>query len=292
MTFVVMENTIKNMRILIADSGSTKTDWLFADENGNTLLFQTKGINPFFRTADDISQELKTELLPKVESADHVFFYGAGIINQEKGEVVKSALSLLYPAAVIKTNSDVMVAPFALFKNEEGIACNIGTGSYACLYDGEDIKLAIPPLGYLLGDECSGAVLGRKLLGDYFKNVMPDDVKLLFDKRYQVTLAEVLEKVYRSERPNKYLAGFAPFLSENHTNKYILRIITESVKEFFDRNIMRIPDATNYNLGFCGSIAWAFNSIIEEIAKSYGFKTPIIIQKPIDRLKEYHLSQK
>ncbi|MFV0591572.1 MAG: ATPase [Draconibacterium sp.] len=280
------------MTILIADSGSTKTDWLFTDAEANSLLIQTKGINPFFRTSEDIYRELKSELFPKVSEVDEVFFYGAGIINTERGDVVKAALALLYPKVKIETNSDVLAAARALFQHSAGIACILGTGSNACLYNGESVETGIPPLGFILGDECSGAALGKKLLGDYFKNVMPQELKKRFDQKYNITQAEVLEKVYRTERPNKYLAGFAPFLSENISEDYCNNLVRVGIKEFLDRNVLQLPDAKNYRLGFSGSIAWNFQPIIEQAAIEYGFLSPIIIQKPIEHLKDYHINSK
>ncbi len=280
------------MTILIADSGSTKTDWLYTDVEGNSQVIQTKGINPFFRSSDDIYRELKSELFPKVSEVDEVFFYGAGIINTERGNVVKEALSPLYPNAKIEANSDVLAAARALFKHSTGIACILGTGSNACLYNGETVEFGIPPLGFILGDECSGAVLGRKLLGDYFKNVMPEELRKRFAEKYNVNQAGVLEKVYRTERPNKYLAGFAPFLSENISEIYCKTLVRKSIIEFLERNVLQIPEAKNYRLGFSGSIAWNFKPIIEKAAIEYGFTAPFIIQKPIEHLNDYHTNSK
>ncbi len=276
------------MTILIADSGSTKTDWLYTDSKGNTTFLQTKGINPFFRSVDDIYQELKKDLFPKIQIVQQVYFYGAGIIDTQTGDIIKSALKPLFPHAVVETNSDVLAAARGLFKTGAGIACILGTGSGACLYDGEKIQLGIPPLGFILGDECSGSALGRKLLGDYFKGVMPAYIKELFLKEYTITQAEVLEKVYKTERPNKYLAGFAPFLSQHIEKEYCENLVNKSVKEFIERNVLQIPEAKSYPLGFSGSIAWNFKPIIEKVSATYGFSTPLIIQRPIESLKEYY----
>ncbi|MCK3683109.1 ATPase [Maribellus sp. YY47] len=280
------------MTILIADSGSTKTDWLYTDAEGNSLLIQTKGLNPFFRSSDDIYQELKGTLFSKVPEVDKVFFYGAGVINAERGDVIKAALAPLYPDAKVETNSDLLAAARALFQHSKGIACILGTGSNASLYNGENIEYGVPPLGFILGDECSGSALGKKLLGDYFKNVMPEDLKERFQQKYKVTQAEVLDKVYRTERPNKYLAGFAPFVSENISEKYCEDLVKASFCEFVDRNVLQIPDATQYPIGFSGSIAWNFRAIIESTAREYGFQATVILQKPIEHLHDYHTNPK
>ncbi|KOH46874.1 hypothetical protein [Sunxiuqinia dokdonensis] len=280
------------MRILIADSGSTKTNWLFTDSSGESQSFKTSGINPFFRGSEDIYNELKTELAPKLADQPHqIFFYGAGIINQERGDVLRVPLHRLFPDANIETHSDVLGASRALFGSQAGIACILGTGSNACLYDGQQVLAGIPPLGFILGDECSGAVLGKKLLGDYFKNVMPTDLQTLFGEDYFPTEADVLRNVYREDRPNKYLAGFTPFLSKHIEKSYCHDLVTNSVREFFERNIIQLPDAQQFALGFVGSVAWNFRSIIQHAANEYGFAKAIILKDPIDKLKEFHTTR-
>lgn len=276
------------MNRLIADSGSTKTDWLLIKDSGETVGVKTKGINPFFRTSEDIYEELKNDLQPVVGEPESIFFYGAGIINEERGEVIRKALLQLFPAAHVETHSDVLGASRALFGKQSGIACILGTGSNACLYDGEAVVTGIPPLGFILGDECSGAVLGRKLLGDYFKNVMPADIQTLFASDYAVTQAEVLRRVYRADRPNKYLAGFTPFLSKHIDEAYCRELVTASVDEFFKRNVIQIPDAGQFDLGFVGSVAWHFRDILEAVASGHGFSNPRILKGPIEKLQEYH----
>ncbi|WP_339735363.1 ATPase [uncultured Sunxiuqinia sp.] len=277
------------MSILIADSGSTKTDWLFMGDSGESRSFKTSGINPFFRNSEDIYNELETELAPRLGGQPgEIFFYGAGIINQERGEVVRAALLRLFSDARVETCSDVLGASRALFGSGAGIACILGTGSNACLYDGQQVLAGIPPLGFILGDECSGAVLGKKLLGDYFKNMMPADVQTLFGEEYFPTEAEVLRRVYREERPNKYLAGFTPFLSKYIEKTYCQDMVTNSAREFFERNINQLPEAQKFALGFVGSVAWNFQPIIRSLAKAYEFKEPLILKGPIERLSKFH----
>ncbi len=277
------------MGILVADSGSTKTDWLFTHSSGESQAFHTSGINPFFRSSEDILNELQSESLAKLgDQVNEIFFYGAGIINLERGEVVRLALRHIFPDARIETHSDVLGASRALFGSEAGIACILGTGSNACLYDGQQVLAGIPPLGFILGDECSGAVLGKKLLSDYFKNVMPTDVQTLFGEEYFPTEADVLRNVYREERPNKYLAGFTPFLSNHIEKAYCHDLVTNSAREFFERNINQLPEAQKFALGFVGSVAWNFQSIIQSLASEYGFSEAVILKGPIDRLKEFH----
>ena len=158
--------------ILIADSGSTKTIWCLLSKKGNPALFSTTGINPFFRNSDDIEAELKTGLVPKLNSGiEKVFFYGAGIINDAKKNVIRTALKRLFPGTQIEINSDLLAAAHATLGKNQGIACILGTGSNSGLYDGDSVIENVPPLGFILGDEGSGAVLGKKLLADYLKGV-------------------------------------------------------------------------------------------------------------------------
>lgn len=163
--------------ILIADSGSTKTSWCLTNKDDFTEYYSTGGLNPFFRTTKDILDELQLKLLPKTGNNIHqIFFYGAGIINPEKGDIVKNALNQIYPKAKIETKSDLLAAARSTLRQEKGIACILGTGSNSCLYNGTEIIEHVPPLGFILGDEGSGAVLGRKLVGDFLKGVIPKNI--------------------------------------------------------------------------------------------------------------------
>jgi N-acetylglucosamine kinase-like BadF-type ATPase len=274
---------------LIADSGSTKTSWLLTDGPAGAQSFQTSGINPYQRSSEDIYRELLGSLRPGIPGpVDELFFYGAGIVNQERGDVVKQALARLFPVANIETHSDLLGASRALFGTKAGIVCIMGTGSNSCLYDGEKIAARVPSLGFILGDECSGAVLGKKLLSDYLRKIMPIELQVLFERQDPVTEDEVLGRVYRTERPNKYLAGFAPFLSKNLSQPYCLNMVKTSLAEFFERNVLQLPDAARYPIGFVGSVAFAFSTLIEEMAASYGFSKPFILKDPIVGLKEFH----
>lgn len=277
------------MGILIADSGATKTDWVLIDGNGNPQEFQSEGINPFFRTTDSIFNELKEKLAPQIEgSVEEIYFYGAGIVNQQKGDIIRFALNRLFPKAMVETHSDLLGAARALFGRQSGISCIMGTGSNTALYDGGRIVAGVPSLGFILGDECSGAVLGKKLISDYFKNVMPTEIQSLLENRYDFTQAEVLDRVYREERPNMFLASFVPFLSEYIERPYCSNLIENSLSEFFERNVMKVPNANEFALGFVGSVGFVFHSFIEKYAIKYGFKEPIILKSPISGLAAFH----
>lgn len=278
---------------LIADSGSTKTAWKLITEPGDVKNLKTSGINPFFRSEEDIFQELVQALLPETGHAiDQVHFFGAGIVNAEKGDIIRKALNRIYPAATVETNSDVLGAAKALFGDEAGIACILGTGSNACLYDGKQIAMGISPLGFILGDEGSGAVMGRKLLGDYFKEVMPARLRDDFGKRFGVTREEALNRVYRTEKPNQFLAHFVPFLSEHNQSAYCQEFVQQNFMDFFERNVCKLPSFSHYKIGFVGSVAFYFGDILRNSASYFGFEDIIIIKDPIDGLETYYKSGK
>lgn len=274
---------------LIADSGSTKTSWKLIENSGKIKNIKTTGINPFFRIEGDIFQELSQFLLPETGTdIQEIYFYGAGIINAEKGDIIRRALNRIYPEASIETHSDVLGAARALFGDQSGIACILGTGSNACLYDGKQITHGISPLGFILGDEGSGAVMGRKLLGDYFKEMMPPRLREEFAKQFELTREEALNRVYRTEKPNQYLAQFVPFLSEHANSAYCQEFVQHNFMDFFERNVSKLPDYTKYQIGFIGSVAFHFSQILNNTASYFGFEQTTIIKEPIDGLEDYY----
>ncbi len=278
---------------LIADSGSTKTAWKLISSSGSVKNIKTSGLNPFFRTEEDMFQELEKHLLPETGTdIQQVYFYGAGVVNDEKGEIVKRAIKRIYTNSSVEAHSDVLGAARALMGNNAGIACILGTGSNACLYDGEKITGGVSPLGYILGDEGSGAVMGRKLLGDFFKDMMPGSLHDEFAKRFNLTKEEALDRVYRGERPNKFMARFTPFLSEHANSAYCQEFVQQNFMEFFERNVLKIPDYTKYPIGFIGSVAYYFSQILNNTANYYGYQDPTIIKDPIDGLEKYYTSHK
>lgn len=277
--------------ILIADSGSTKCDWKLISSSGKTESLCTSGINPFFRSADSIHEELLVALLPGLkEKVDQIHFYGSGIINDEKANVIRLALGKLFPTAGIELFSDIVAASRSLFGTNQGIACILGTGSNACLYDGQKVVEGISPLGFILGDEGSGAVLGRRLLGDFFKEVMPEPLRKKFEQEYQPIRAEVLQRVYKAERPNQYLASFVPFLSEELSTDYAKELVKGSLNDFFQRNVIKISDYKSYSIGFVGSVAYHFRELVAETCDNYHLNCQAILQNPLEELVKYHLN--
>lgn len=275
---------------LIADGGSTKTAWKLLSSPGQSKTIYTSGINPFFRTENEIYEDLLLNLFPLTgPEISEIYFYGAGIINDEKGKIISNALQRMYKNASIETYSDVLGTAHALFAKSAGIACILGTGSNASLYDGNKVVQGISPLGFILGDEGSGAVMGRKLIGDFLKEVMPEELRNKFEQKFDFRREEILNRVYRTEKPNKFLAQFTVFLSGNIENEYCYNFVSQNFNEFFSRNICKLKDYRKYNLGFCGSIAWYFSDNLKEVAEKYGFDEILIIKEPIDRLENYYL---
>ena len=278
--------------ILIADSGSTKTSWYYSKNNNHSETISTGGINPFFRTTEDIAEELQIDLLPKTGSGiQEIYFYGAGIINPEKGAVVKSALQQLFPAAKIEVESDLLAAARATFQNEKGIACILGTGANSCLYDGEKITQHVPPLGFILGDEGSGAVLGRKLVADFLKGIMPADLTGKFKNQFPINYAGFLENVYKKEKPNKFLAQFVPFLNENIDNEYCSRLVENSFAEFIERNVKLYANFAGQKISFIGSVAFYFHEQLQLVLNNKKLKLGKIIKEPLDGLTQFHLEK-
>jgi len=277
---------------LIADSGSTKTAWKFISPSGEVKNILTSGFNPFFRTEDEIFQESEKLLKPETGSnVQKIYFYGSGIVNEEKGDIIRRALLRIYPDAIVETHSDVLGAARALFGNQAGIACILGTGSNVCLYDGEKITGGVSPLGYILGDEGSGSVMGRKLLGDYFKDVMPQKLRDDFSQKYNLTREETLNRVYRSEKPNQFLAQFVPFLSEHANSAYCQEFVQQNFMEFFERNVVKLPGYNKLPIGFIGSVAFYFSQILNNTSSYFGFENISIMKDPIEGLEKYYTNE-
>ena len=275
--------------ILIAESGSTKTDWRLLGEK-TVAKTETIGLNPYFVDADQIAYEIKPFIENCLEKITEVHFYGTGITDDSKSEIVKSGIlkALGYETKVF-TYSDVIAAARALFGRKEGIACILGTGSNSCLWDGEKISFQIPPLGFWLGDEGSGGHLGKLLLLDYLHKEMPGDILEIFEKKYGIlTRSEILTKAYKEDKPNKYFAGFSVFLSENRENVYCKKLIENSFSQYLEKYLLKYSQRAEYQIAFVGSIAFFYKDILEEICKKHGIEISKIIEKPMDELQRFH----
>lgn len=275
--------------ILIADSGSTKTDWVVINDKTAIRNLKTVGFNPFFHTTEDIYTTLENEFSEEEKSEiSKIYFYGAGCIKGTNSHVIEDALLKIFINAEVEADSDLLGATRALFGSESGIACILGTGANSCKYENNEITDNVPILGYILGDEGSGAYLGRKLINHYFKRKLPQAIAQSFEEQYKPVRIDIQNAVYKGESPNRFLASFAPFLKENIENGYVAKFLTESFEDFFESNIMRYDNYSNYDIGFIGSIAHYFSDILKNVAESKGLKISFILEKPIDALIAHH----
>lgn len=275
------------MKTLLADAGSTKTDWLLRDNQGDALRFHTDGMNPSLLTDDEIRHILATQLLPQVEGLliEQVDFYGAGC-RGEAAERMKNLLGEVVGARNIAVESDMLGAARMLCGNNSGIVCILGTGANSCLYDGQQISRQTPALGFILGDEGSGAVLGRRLIGDIFKGQLPEDLCKDFLLDYPLTMDELIRRVYRTSAPNQYLASFTPFLSKNIHRTEIQELIRDEFHRFIRRNVLAYLAYTTAqpSIHFVGSIASVFQAQLSEVVAQYDFTLGKVVRQPIDAL--------
>ena len=278
--------------ILIADSGSTKTSWCIT-EAGNVLqTIHTSGINPYFQSKDEIADQLTRELFPQLEVEKKdiraVYFYGAGCVY-DKVETVQGAIENLMNVPVIEVYTDLLAAARGVCGRQPGIACILGTGSNSCFYDGETIVQNVSPLGYILGDEGGGAVLGKLLVGDLLKGMMSDELKNKFLQQYELTPAQIIDRVYRQPFPNRFLAGLSPFLAENIHEPMIYSLVLNSFKSFIIRNVKQY-DYCAWPVHFTGSIAYYYRDILADAASETGIRTGIVVKSPLQGLVAFHAS--
>ena len=277
---------------LTVDSGSTKTDWGFFNDKKDLTIYKTQGINPYHQSQEQIREILESELLPLITDIDRgaiskLFYYGAGCATQTICALMSDMLKIYFPSAEITVDSDMLGAARALCGKSEGVACVLGTGSNSCLYNGNDITDQVPSLGYILGDEGSGAVLGRCFINNCFKRQMPDKLCKEFLDRYSIDRETIIMNVYRKPLANRYLSGFVPFILEKREVPEVHKMIIQCFTEFFTRNVI------NYHkpwlpVHFVGSLANSLADELKETADSLGMTIGKIMASPMDGLIAYH----
>ncbi len=277
------------MNILIADSGSTKCEWCLLTGKREKLI-ETQGISPYFLTTGQIEEVLRKELLPGLKhvSVDKIFYYGTGCASPISRKVVQRAIKKIFPSASADVTHDLMGAARALCGRSKGIACILGTGSNSCYFDGRKIVHNSPGLGYVLGDEGSGAYLGKKVLQYYLYNTFDEELRYKFDAMYVTTQAEILEQVYRKPLPNRYLASFALFLVENRGHYMIENILEDGLNDFFFNHLCKYTESWKLPIHFVGSIAYGFKDVLQQLSDTYEWQLGRIMQKPMDGLIAYH----
>jgi len=274
---------------LIADSGATKAEWSLLN-NGKQKTILTQGISPYFLNKDQVIDVLLKELEPGLKNirVDEVHYYGTGCANPDNARLMKKAIKQVFPEAIIEVNHDLLAAARALCGDGKGIACILGTGSNSCYYNGKRIISNSPGLGYILGDEGSGAYLGKKVLQYYLYNTFDDELRGRFDVTYLTNKAEILENVYKNPLPNRYLAGFVMFLAENRGHYMIENIIEDCLNDFFFTHLCKYKEIWTLPVNFVGSVAFGFKDVLEELCHSYEFELGKILKKPMSGLIEYH----
>lgn len=275
--------------ILIADSGSTKTTWCVLDTDREPQLITTKGINPFFQTMQEIEQELAEHLVPLLPSTlfDSLYFYGAGCLPEKTVPVQQALQALLTVSGPLEIHTDMLGAARGLCGQEPGIVGILGTGSNSCFYNGTEITANVSPLGFILGDEGSGAYLGKQLVGNLLKNQLTPGLKEAFLMEYRLTPADIIDRVYRKPFPNRFLASLSPFIAQHLDDPSIYQLVLDGLKAFLQRNVKQY-DYTAHPVHFIGSIAFYYQTILEEAARDTGIRLGKIMQSPMEGLIYYH----
>jgi glucosamine kinase len=279
------------MAILIAESGSSKTDWRLIHQENKISQYKTVGFNPFYQNSTSILQELEANLLPNIEGeVSEIYYYGTGITNFEMADIVKKALEMAFPNAKIEINDDMLAAARSLCLKEPGIACILGTGSNSCYFDGQQIANKIPALGFWLGDEGSGGHLGKELIKKYLRKELGEEISQKFIKKFgPLERTEILEKAYKQPFPNRYFAGFSKFLFDNRAIPEAYLIVYESFIEFFQKNVLKYPNHADLKVHFTGSIAFYYSDILRKAAVKSGINVGVIMESPIAGLTLYHI---
>lgn len=273
---------------LIAESGSTRTEWALVEDNHLVQRVFTEGLNPFFQTRREISRSVRLGLPESFfkKKLDQVYYYGAGCSSYEKKNILGASLVAQFKTP-IQVESDLLAAARGLFKCEAGIACILGTGSNSCFYDGKIIVKNVKAAGYILGDEGSGAVLGKLFLADLLKGLAPKELANEFHEKFRISVNDVMESVYNLPFPNRFLGTIAYFLGDYMDNEYVYNLLTNNLRSFFNRNVCQY-DYINYPIRLVGSLAYAYPDILQEVAQEFGVEIDVIEETPMNGLIEFH----
>ncbi|HWZ05040.1 MAG TPA: hypothetical protein VNX40_15590 [Mucilaginibacter sp.] len=278
--------------IIIADGGSTKTNWCLVTEEGKKVYFNTEGYNPYFAPKDYIIKSLEETLPTDLEKDEitEVNYYGAGCSTDEMRNIVKEAMQVVFKKAKIFIGHDLLAAARALLGNSEGFAAILGTGTNTCLYNGREVTHNIDSGAYILGDEGSGCYIGKKLLVDYLRGYMPEAVRKNFWDTFKLTPDDINEIVYTQPRANRFCASFSKFVYDSPVNiEYSRNIVRTSFEDFFRNLVTHYPDYQKYTFNCIGSVGYNFRNVLEEVVIENGMVVGNIIRSPIDNLVKFHL---
>ena len=272
--------------ILVVDSGSYKSDWMLALPDQEPLICRTRGLNPFFTSEKEIVKIVQhiTEIIPYAEQVTELYFFGSGCTNPDRRELVSNALSQVFKKAFISVETDLIGSAYATCGNDSGYTAVLGTGSNVTFFDGEHVQPTRQGLGFILGDEGSGAWFGKKLLTAFLYGALPDELSQKFEATYRINKEAVIKNVYQRNSPNTYLASFAPFMESNQTHPYIAGLLHRGFEEFVKTNILLFPDYQNHLFHFVGSIAYYFSTPLRIVCEQYAVQIGKIIRQPIEEL--------
>ncbi len=274
---------------LIADSGSTKTEWCLLS-GGKKKKINTQGLSPYFLSGNQMKEIIKKELISKIKNAapDEIFFYGTGCSNPANVKIVKDALKSVFTGSKIMVDHDLMGAAKSLCGNKKGIACILGTGSNSCFYNGKKIVKNSPGLGYVLGDEGSGAYLGKKVIQYFLYNTFEPELIDRFRAKFNTNVNEILDAVYKQPLPNRYMAGFASFLAENRGHYMIENIIEDGFNDFFFNHIYKYRESWTMPINFVGSVAYGFRDVLADMCNTYELQLGKVLKDPMEGLIQFH----
>ena len=278
--------------ILIAESGSTKTDWVLVNDQNKITIFKTMGFNPFFHSSKFIAEKIQEnqEFYQASKNVDKLYFYGAGCSSLEMNNIVKSGLKSIFPNTEISVDHDLLACALSTYQGEPAISCILGTGSNSCYYDGQTLREEVPAIAYVLGDEGSGSFYGKKLLRDYLYNQLPESIKVDFEDQFGSAKSEIFESVYMKPHANVYLASFMKFLNRHYHHEYVIEMIQNGMNEFIKIHVCCYPEYKSVKTHFIGSISKIFERELIGDAANHGVILGDIIQKPVDNLVNYHLN--
>lgn len=278
--------------ILIADSGSTNTDWVLIKKDKIISSFVTSGFNPYFMKSEEIYIELKQKFPAnlKISEINKIFFYGSGCSAEEMKKIIYKGLRQMFINSEIEINHDLLGAARALFMNDSGITVILGTGASSCFYDGSIITERVPSLGYILGDEGGGDYLGKLFITDFLYGRLPENVHQTFLKKFRLNNNQIMHKIYKEAYPNRFLASFCEFISEQSKDSSINDMIIKSFTDLFVNNITKYENYKKYSIKITGSVGYYFKNQLLEVAKSFNANIDLIECSPINRLVQYHFN--
>ncbi|WP_442267237.1 N-acetylglucosamine kinase [Tenacibaculum sp. ZS6-P6] len=277
--------------ILIADGGSTKADWIALDNNKNEIFrVRTLGLNPAVVQEEELRNRIVNmfQLINIKDEVSAIHFYGAGCGTPKPVEVLHKVMKEIFTNATINIAEDMLAAVYAASGKEPAIVCILGTGSNSCYFNGNELEMIAPSLGYTIMDEASGNYFGKKLIRDYYYNQMPKKIAQKFSNEFNLDADHIKHNLYKQPNPNMFLATFAKFMFEFKEEKYIKKTIKKGFEEFFKYRVLPYKKDSSTPIYFIGSIAYYFGDILGKIAKKYDLKITGVIQRPIDKLLEYH----